>query len=90
MFSDEDITGPNCRDLVFPDGDIAGPNPPHGFRRVGTAGVDPILKYSTDNVLLFWQPPSLFYAVVPFIVYRRRRAVFLRGVVYDSRKGKAF
>ena len=58
VFPDGDITGPNCRGLVFPDGDSAGPDSQHGFRRVGTIGFDPSLEYSTDNVVLFWQPPS--------------------------------
>ena len=38
------------RGLVFPDGDIAGPNSNTAF--------DPSLEYSTDKVVLFWQPPS--------------------------------
>ena len=37
---------------MFPDGDIAGPNSNTAF--------DPSLKYSTDKVVLFWQPPSYF------------------------------
>ena len=40
------------RALVFPDGDIAGPNFNTAF--------DPSLKYPTDKVVLFWQPPSYF------------------------------
>ena len=40
------------RGLVFPDGDIAGPNCNTAF--------DPSLEYSTDKVVLFWQPPSYF------------------------------
>ena len=40
------------RGLVFPDGDIAGPNSNTVF--------DPSLEYSTDKVVLFWQPPSYF------------------------------
>ena len=40
------------RGLVFPDGDIAGPNSDTAF--------DPCLEYSTDKVVLFWQPPSCF------------------------------
>ena len=35
---------------MFPDGDIAGPNSNTAF--------DPSLEYSTDKVVLFWQPPS--------------------------------
>ena len=34
--------------------------------------------------------PVLFFAVVPFVVCRRRRVIFLRGAVYDGRKGQAF
>ena len=38
------------RGLVFPDGDIAGPNFNTAF--------DPYLKYPTEKVAVFWQPPS--------------------------------
>ena len=31
----------------------------------------------------------LFFAVVAFVVYRRRRVIFLRGAVYDGRIGQA-
>ena len=34
--------------------------------------------------------PVLFFAVVAFVVCRRRRVIFLRGTVYDGRKGQAF
>ena len=37
---------------VFPDGDIACPNFNTAF--------DPSLEYSTDKVMLLWQPPSYF------------------------------
>ena len=37
---------------MFPDGDIAGPNSNTAF--------DSSLEYSTDKVVLFWQPPSYF------------------------------
>ena len=37
---------------MFPDGDIAGPNSHTAF--------DPSLQYTTDKVVLFWQPPSYF------------------------------
>ena len=40
------------RGLVFPDEDMAGPNSNTAF--------DPSIKYSTDKVVLFWQPPSSF------------------------------
>ena len=40
------------RGLVFPDGDIAGPNSNTAF--------DPSLKYSRVIVVMFWQPPSYF------------------------------
>ena len=40
------------RGLVFPDGDIAGPN--------SNTAIDPSLQYSTDKVVLSWQPPSYF------------------------------
>ena len=38
--------------LVFPDGDITGPNSNMAF--------DLSLEYSTDKVVLSWQPPSYF------------------------------
>ena len=45
---------PSCsRGLVFPDGDIAGPNPNTTF--------DPSLEYSADKVVLFWQPHPIFH-----------------------------
>ena len=31
MFPEGDTSSPKCRDLVFPDGDIAGPNSQHGL-----------------------------------------------------------
>ena len=34
--------------------------------------------------------PVQFFAVVAFVVRRRRRVLFLRGAVYDGRKGQAF
>ena len=34
--------------------------------------------------------PVLFFAVVAFVVCRRRRIIFLRGAGYDGRKGQAF
>ena len=40
------------RSLVIPDGDSAGPNSNTAF--------NPSLEYSTDKVVLFWQPPSYF------------------------------
>ena len=43
--------------LVFPDGDIAGPNSDTDF--------DPSLEYSTDKVVFFWQPPSYFPPLSP-------------------------
>ena len=42
---------------MFPDGDIAGPNSNTAF--------DPSLEYSTDKVVLFWQPPSYFPPLFP-------------------------
>ena len=40
------------RRFVFSDGDIASP--------VYNRGFDPSLAYSTEKVVLFWQPPSYF------------------------------
>ena len=34
-----DATGPTCRGLVFPEGDIADPNAQRGHRRVAAVGV---------------------------------------------------
>ena len=52
-----------------------------------SSAFDLSLEYSTDNVV-FWQPRPIF-AVVAFVVYRRRRVIFLRGAVYDGRIGQA-
>ena len=41
------------RGLVFPDGDIAGPNSNTAF--------DPSPEYSTDKVLLFWLHHPIFH-----------------------------
>ena len=38
------------RGLVFPDGDIVGPNSNTTF--------DPSIQYSTGKVVLSWRPPS--------------------------------
>ena len=69
MFTDEDITGPNCRGLMFQNGDIAGPDQQH---ELAPAAFNPSLEYSTDNVVLFWQPPSYFSQWSPssFVVDR--------------------
>ena len=42
-FPDGDITGPEFRGPVFPEGDIADPNAQRGYRGVGTVGVGPFL-----------------------------------------------
>ena len=34
------------------------------------SGFDSTLEYSTNKVVMFWQPPSYFLAVVPFVVCR--------------------
>ena len=65
MVPDGDITGPNCRGLVFPDGDITGPESQHGSDGLAPSAYDPSLEYSTDNVVLFWQPPSYFSQLSP-------------------------
>ena len=43
---------------------------------------------NTPHVVL--AAPVLFFAVVAFVVCRRRRVIFLRGAVHDGRKGQAF
>ena len=56
---------------------------------LASSAFDPSLQYSTDYVVLFWQPRPIF-AVVAFVIYRRRRVIFLRGAVYDGCIGQAF
>ena len=143
MFPQEDTTGPKSRGLVFPEGDIAGPNVERGYRRVGTVGFchfsdavradsrvlpptseeDPRrettgsdsrcapeawcsrtrtlqaqiatrlltllsnTQHTKSGVVL--AAPILFSTVVPFVVCRGRRAIFLRGAVHDGRKDQA-
>ena len=60
MFPDENITGPNCRDLVFPDGDMQAQIPNTTPKGLVPSAFHPSLEYSTDNVMLFWQPPFYF------------------------------
>ena len=60
VFADGDITGPNCRGPVFPDGDIAAQTTNTAPHRLAPPACDPSLEYSTDKVVLFWQPPSYF------------------------------
>ena len=59
VFSDGDMTGPNCRGLVFPDGALQAQIPSTASDGWAPSAFDP-LKYSTDNVVLFWQPSSYF------------------------------
>ena len=74
-FPDGDITGQNGRGLVFPEGDITGPCGRGLVFRTGTlqaqipstasdglapSAFDPSLEYSTDNVVLLWQPRPIF------------------------------
>ena len=104
VFPEGDITGQNGRDLVFRKGTLQARTAEPWCARTGTlhaqipstasdglasSAFDPSLEYSTDNVVLFWQPRPIF-AVVAFVVYRRRRVILLRGAVYDGRKGQAF
>ena len=56
---------------------------------LASSAFHPSLEYSTGNVVLFCQPRPIF-AVVAFVLRRRRRVIFLRGAVYDGRKGQAF
>ena len=90
MFSGRDITSPNCRGLVFPDGDIAHPNSQHGFRRIGTVGFRPFSRIPHRQCGVVLAAPVLFFAVVPFVISRQRHVIFLSGAVYDGRKGQAF
>ena len=43
---------------MLPNGDIAGPNPNTAPDGLAPSAFGPSLEYSTDNVLLFWQPSS--------------------------------
>ena len=71
VFPDGDITGQNGRGLVFTDEDITGGAAEAWCSLTGTlqaqipstasdglapSAFDPSLEYSTDNVVLFWQP----------------------------------
>ena len=89
MFPDGDITGQNGRGLVFRTGTLQAQIPSTASDGLASSAFDPSLEYSTDNVVFFWQP-LLIFAVVAFVVYRRRRVIFLRGAVYDGRIGQAF
>ena len=60
VFPDGDITGPNCRGLVFPDGDNTANIPSTASDGLAPSAFDPCLEYSTDNVVLFWQPRPIF------------------------------
>ena len=48
-----------------------------------------ILLSNTPQIMWCSASPVLFFAVVAFVVCRRRRVIFLRGSVYDGRKGQA-
>ena len=60
MFPDGDITGPNGRGLVFPEGDIKAQIPSTASDELAPSAFGPSLEYSTDNVVLFWQPRPIF------------------------------
>ena len=75
VFLDGDIAGQNGRGLVFTEGDITGPSGQAWCSRTGTlqaqipstasdglapSAFDLSLEYTTDNVVLFRQPPSSF------------------------------
>ena len=49
-----------------------------------------ILFSNTPQCGVVLAAPVLFFAVVPFVVCRRRRVILLRGAVYDGRKGNSF
>ena len=52
-FPDGDITGPEFRGPVFPEGDIADPNAQRGYRGVGTVGVGPFLGCNKGLLQIF-------------------------------------
>ena len=85
-------TGPIGRGLVFPcsrTGTLQAQIPRTVSGGLAPSAFHPSLEYSTGNVVLFCQPRPIF-AVVAFVVRRRRRVIFLRGAVYDGRIGQAF
>ena len=83
-----DATGPRYHGMVFPDGGIADPQMSNeASDGLAPSTFDPSLEHSTDKVALFWQPPPYFSQKVSFVVCRGRRIIFLRGAVYDDRKG---
>ena len=66
MFQDENITGPNYRGLVFPNGDIAGLDFPNtASDGLAPSAIDLSLEYPADDVVLFWQLPSNFWQRSP-------------------------
>ena len=111
-----DITGPNGRTLVFPDGEFETPevwcSRKRTFQaRAAEAWCSPterywprfparlptgcprrllILSSNTTQIMFCSGSPVLFFAVVAFVVCRRRRVMFLRGAVYDGRIDQAF
>ena len=48
-----------------------------------------ILLSNTPQTMCCSGSPVLLFAVVAFVVYRRRRVIFLRGAVYDGGIGQA-
>ena len=89
MFLNEDITVPNCRGLVFPDGDIAGTSSQNGFRRVDV-GLSPFSQIFHRQCRVVLAAPVLFFAVVASVVCPRRRVIFLRRAVVMVEKVRLF
>ena len=84
VFQDENITGPNYRGLVFPNGDIAGLDFPNtASDGLAPSAIDLSLEYPTDDVVLFWQLPSNFWQrspssfVVDGVLYSRAEQLMM-------------
>ena len=58
MFPDEDTIGPRCRGPVFQTGCCRSEFSSTAFDELSPMTVDPFLKHSTDQLVLFLQPLS--------------------------------
>ena len=59
-FTDGDAVGPKCRKMVSPDIETQAHMPNTASDGLAPSAFDPSLEYSTDKVVLFWQPLSFF------------------------------
>ena len=105
VLPDGDITGQNGRGLVLKGREHYRPERPRPgipgrghYRprfpaRLPTGWHSRLLMLLSNTPQIMWccsGSPVLLFAVVAFVVCRRRRVIFLRGAVYDGRKGQAF